>query len=1171
MNNSGEGIASGFSDTIEIGNSIIFGNDLSLSGHFSSSYSCIAGSEHSNHNISRNPYCVSPSEGKGPGFDGLSANWGLWGCSPCVNTGNSSFLQPGDSLDAANESRVKWNVVDMGAMELQTDSVSGDCPPGISHNIIWEIFRPKVDDVQTTTGAPNQSVYLTTLETEFSDDLNTLSRLRGNLIPPVTGYYRFYFSADPYASLFLSTDSSDMNIRQIGSTDHFGNYQWPAIPVIPDSVYLEQGKAYYFESFCKGYFWNNCCNPWIKTNIKGNYLKIGWVLPGTSNLSVISWNNVRPAGPRTLHGVQWEIFENQSTYDFDELKNTAAVPDEVVRLDSLSTTNYATTKDHFSSRIRGYIIAPNTGEYTFYFACDNVGQFWLSSDTLPENAQLKNEITYCQPDWTQNTCVQTLVAGQRYFFEILHYDTVYTDLIKLGWKIPGDTLPGVIRYPYILNYDGIGTVQSFTLLDHETTAFPGWNVTPRYHLATWNARDKSIRWTSSNQSVATVNADGIINMVSPGLCYIIARPLGNPALSDSLKVTVTNYYGPYFVKQNAAEDGDGHSWDTAIPLTKLLYNLNQGEMNQQVKVYVAEGIYKPTTTIDQNQSFILNNTRIVGGFSSSITGNDTTTRDYANHETILSGEIGTPGQTIDNCYHVVVPHNSSTIDGFTIRDGRASCSSYGWTPGFSYYKREDNGGGIIVEGGSLTIKNCKLTNNSAWNSGGGLFCRGASVQVMNCEIYSNSAISEAIGVGGWFVLIINTHGAGISASSSSVLNITDCQIYNNSAMGTASAIFQQGSVINLQNSTISNNYGGGNNSLYNTSGSTMTMNNVTIKGDVVYFSYPSGNIRNTTIDGKLDVGYCYSKDAISLDNSIITGFYPTAVPSSSSYYNLADSVFAAKYCILGNSLFGDNKEELISDSIQSCTTWLDSLAFNGGLTPTMKLKNIPGNPAKSNGNPFYLGTTDQRGAIRIDSVSIGAYQYDRPYSGIIGAKVFPEGLLDASAGKLNKSHNDSGEEFGGNIADTLTFELLESTAPYNLIGSALQANLLTSGYAYSYATVPLPDSFYIVVKHRNSIKTWSSAPVIPVNGLVQYDFTQQIASAYGNNLKPIGSYFCIYSGDVNQDGVVDALDMIMIDNQAAAFGLGYIPEDLNGDGSVDALDMILIDNNAAAFIGVIEP
>jgi hypothetical protein len=116
------------------------------------------------------------------------------------------------------------------------------------------------------------------------------------------------------------------------------------------------------------------------------------------------------------------------------------------------------------------------------------------------------------------------------------------------------------------------------------------------------------------------------------------------------------------------------------------------------------------------------------------------------------------------------------------------------------------------------------------------------------------------------------------------------------------------------------------------------------------------------------------------------------------------------------------------------------------------------------------------------------------------------------------------------------------------------------------ATTPLPESFYIVVKQRNSIETWSSVPVTPTNGLVKYDFTQQINAAYGNNLKPIGSYFGIFSGDVNQDGVVDALDMIAVDNLLAPGTIGYMPEDVNGDGIIDQADMELIKGNSDLFI-----
>ena len=189
----------------------------------------------------------------------------------------------------------------------------------------------------------------------------------------------------------------------------------------------------------------------------------------------------------------------------------------------------------------------------------------------------------------------------------------------------------------------------------------------------------------------------------------------------------------------------------------------------------------------------------------------------------------------------------------------------------------------------------------------------------------------------------------------------------------------------------------------------------------------------------------------------------------------------------------------------------------------------------------------------------------------IKIRVFPEGLLNTASGILNKSHNVTGEQFSGNVADKITIELHEATAPYNLIGSPMEANLLTNGYAQFVSSAALPESLYIVVKHRNSIETWSALPVNNTNGLVQYDFTQQITSAFGQNLKQVGSVFGLFSGDINQDGIVDALDYIILDNQAANNAKGYLPEDINGDGSVDVFDMLLLENNANEFIGVKKP
>lgn len=65
--------------------------------------------------------------------------------------------------------------------------------------------------------------------------------------------------------------------------------------------------------------------------------------------------------------------------------------------------------------------------------------------------------------------------------------------------------------------------------------------------------------------------------------------------------------------------------------------------------------------------------------------------------------------------------------------------------------------------------------------------------------------------------------------------------------------------------------------------------------------------------------------------------------------------------------------------------------------------------------------------------------------------------------------------------------------------------------------------------------------------------------------------FAIYSGDINQDGTIDAVDMNYIDNDASIFAFGYNPSDLSGDGATDALDMNYVDNSSQLFLFVARP
>ncbi|MBK7212460.1 MAG: hypothetical protein IPH88_03990 [Bacteroidales bacterium] len=172
---------------------------------------------------------------------------------------------------------------------------------------------------------------------------------------------------------------------------------------------------------------------------------------------------------------------------------------------------------------------------------------------------------------------------------------------------------------------------------------------------------------------------------------------------------------------------------------------------------------------------------------------------------------------------------------------------------------------------------------------------------------------------------------------------------------------------------------------------------------------------------------------------------------------------------------------------------------------------------------------------------------------------------------MQKAQNASGNQFPGLVADLISVELHHATAPYSLAAGPFLVPLNTEGSAALSLPVSQASSYYVVVKHRNSIETWTGSPITVGVGSVGYNFTTSGNQAFGNNMKNISGKYVIYAGDTNQDGIVDASDMMEVDNNSSNFAQGYIPTDANGDGLVDSSDMILVNNNSTLFIGKITP
>ncbi len=158
--------------------------------------------------------------------------------------------------------------------------------------------------------------------------------------------------------------------------------------------------------------------------------------------------------------------------------------------------------------------------------------------------------------------------------------------------------------------------------------------------------------------------------------------------------------------------------------------------------------------------------------------------------------------------------------------------------------------------------------------------------------------------------------------------------------------------------------------------------------------------------------------------------------------------------------------------------------------------------------------------------------------------------------------------------DTMRVYLRNSANPYSIVDSAKAVLDSTGTGVFSFGNAANSTGYFIQVKHRNSLETWSSGLQSFSGGVMNYNFTTASSQAFGNNMKQIDASpvkFGIYSGDVNKDGTVDLTDVIQTYNAANSFITGYTITDINGDNVTDLTDLITAYNNSSAFVNVVKP
>lgn len=147
------------------------------------------------------------------------------------------------------------------------------------------------------------------------------------------------------------------------------------------------------------------------------------------------------------------------------------------------------------------------------------------------------------------------------------------------------------------------------------------------------------------------------------------------------------------------------------------------------------------------------------------------------------------------------------------------------------------------------------------------------------------------------------------------------------------------------------------------------------------------------------------------------------------------------------------------------------------------------------------------------------------------------------------------------ICDTIVVNLAESTFPYSIINSVKDVISINGDGNFVFPSSAFNNSYFIVIKHRNSLETWSANPLGLSSSTVTYDFTTSASQAFGNNLINSGGVFAMRSGDIDQNGIINLNDINGIITSTLLFNTGYMSEDLTGDRIVESTDLSIVECN----------
>lgn len=135
--------------------------------------------------------------------------------------------------------------------------------------------------------------------------------------------------------------------------------------------------------------------------------------------------------------------------------------------------------DNYGQRLRGYLVPPVTGNYTFWIASDDGSELWLSTDdTVGRRTRIASVSAWTGPrEWAKEAGQQSapvrLEAGRSYYVEALMKEGGGGDNLAVRWLRPDGADEGPIPGKYLLPWGVVFKAPSIVRQPQSTNAVEG--------------------------------------------------------------------------------------------------------------------------------------------------------------------------------------------------------------------------------------------------------------------------------------------------------------------------------------------------------------------------------------------------------------------------------------------------------------------------------------------------------------------------------------------------------------------------------------------------------------------------------------------------------------------------------------------------------------------------